>query len=69
MIARRVVPNGLRRARRSWNVTISRHGATRTVTSVRGAHAFNVRLRWLTSTYPLATETTRVAPALLFPLV
>ena len=68
MIARRAVPNVPRRMRPSWNLAISRHGATPTVTSVCGAHAFNVRLRWLTSTYPLATETTRVALALLFPL-
>jgi hypothetical protein len=69
MITPRAVPNVLRRARPSWNFAISRHGATRTVTSVHGAHSVNVRLRWLTSTYPLATETTRVALALLFPLV
>jgi hypothetical protein len=68
MIAPRALPNVLRRARPSWNVVISRHGAMRTVTSVRGAHAFNVRLRWLTSTYPLITETTRVGPGVAFPL-
>ena len=43
MIARRAVPNVTTRTRRSWNLAISRHGATRTVTSVRGAHDFNVR--------------------------
>jgi len=69
MIARRPIPNVSRRARPLWNLAISRHDATRTVTSVLGGHDFSVRLRWLTSTYPLATETTPLALALLFPLV
>jgi len=69
MIARLAVPNVPRRARPSWNLTISRHCATRTITSVRGANEVHVRMHWLTSTYPLATGSTRMALALLFSLV
>jgi hypothetical protein len=69
MMVRRAVPNVARRTRGSWNLAISRHGATRTITSVRGANGVHVRMCWLTSPYPLATESTRVALALLFPLV
>jgi hypothetical protein len=67
MIVRRAMPNVRRRARPSCNLAISRHGATQTVTSVRGAHAFNLRLRWLTWTYPRATETTPSGPGVAFP--
>jgi hypothetical protein len=66
MIVRRATPNVARRARPSCNLAISRHGATRTVTNARGAGAFSVRLRWLTWTYPLATETTPCGPGVAF---
>ena len=69
MIARRAVPNVARRARPSCNLAISRHGATRPITSVSGANDVYVRIRWLTSTCSLVTDTTGVALALLFPLV
>ena len=69
MITQRAVPNVQPRARPSWNLTISRHCATRSITSVRGANDVHVRIRWLTSTYPLATGSTRMALALLFSLV
>ena len=66
MIVRRATPNVAQGARPSCNLAISRHGATRTVTSVCGARAFSVRLRWLTWTYPLATETTPCGPGVAF---
>ena len=69
MMVRRVVPNVARRKRGSLNLTISRHCATRTITSVRGANDVHVRMRWLTSTYPPVTESTRLALALPFSLV
>lgn len=68
MITRRAVPNVVRRTRPSWHLTISRHGATRTITSVRGTNGVRFRMHWWTQTYPLATESTRVALALLFSL-
>jgi hypothetical protein len=68
MITRHAMPNVARRTRPSLNLTISRYGATRTITSVNGTNGVRVRMHWRTQTYPLATESTRVALALLFSL-
>ena len=68
MITRRAMPNVVRRTRPSLNLTISRHGATRTITSVTGTNGVRFRMHWRTQTYPLTTESTRVALALLFTL-
>jgi len=68
MITRQSAPNVAAKRSASLNLAKLRHDAMRKTTSIQSYGVAHFRMRWLTSTYPLRTESTRMALALLFNL-